>query len=153
MLILLAFAIGIVAGLRAMLVPAALAWTAYLGWIDLSGSWLAWLAHPWAPWIATLLAAGELVADKLPTTPSRKQPPAFAARIAMGALGGAAIGIAGGALWLGLAAGAIGGIAGTLGGAAIRARLAVALGRDLPAALIEDAAGIALAVAVLSAAA
>ena len=43
MVFLLALVIGIVAGLRAMTAPAAVSWAARLGWLDLSGSWLAFL--------------------------------------------------------------------------------------------------------------
>ncbi|HVZ82808.1 MAG TPA: hypothetical protein VG893_03975 [Terracidiphilus sp.] len=45
----------------------------------------------------------------------------------------------------GLILGAIGAVCGTLGGAAVRGRLAAAFNRDLPAALLEDVAAIALA--------
>ncbi|MEX2296934.1 MAG: hypothetical protein WD715_05940 [Dongiaceae bacterium] len=60
----------------------------------------------------------------------------------MGALAGAAIGASAGTLVVGAVLGAMGAIAGTLGGAVARARLAVAFGRDRPAALIEDAVAI-----------
>jgi uncharacterized membrane protein len=40
-------------------------------------------------------------------------------------------------------------VAGTLGGAAVRGKLAAAFGRDLPAALLEDVAAIAIAVVSL----
>ncbi len=49
-------------------------------------------------------------------------------------------------MWLGVLAGAVGAVIGTLGGAAIRGRLAVAFGKDLPAALLEDVVAIFLAV-------
>jgi uncharacterized membrane protein len=42
----------------------------------------------------------------------------------------------------GAIAGIIGAVIGTLGGAAFRARLAATFGKDLPAALIEDAVAI-----------
>jgi uncharacterized membrane protein len=45
-------------------------------------------------------------------------------------------------LLTGLVAGIAGATIGTLGGHALRARLAAALGRDRPAALIEDAVAI-----------
>lgn len=137
--------IGFVAGLRAMTAPAAVSWAAHLGWIDLSSSWLAFLGYAWTPYILTLLALAEFVTDQLPSTPSRKVPPQFGTRLAMGALCGAALGIAGGVWVTGLLAGLAGAVIGTLGGAAARARLAAALGRDLPAALIEDAVAVALA--------
>ena len=101
----LAFLIGVVAGLRAMTAPAAVSWAARLGWLNLAGSPLAFLGFAWTPYIVTLLALGELVNDKLPKTPSRKSPPQFIARILSGALCGAAIGADGGALAAGLVAG------------------------------------------------
>ena len=137
-MLVLALLIGAIAGLRAMIAPAAISWAAHLGFIDLNGSWLAFLGHNWAPWILTLLALGELVTDQLASTPSRKVPMQFGARIITGALSGAAIGAAADAALIGLMAGAIGAVIGTLGGAAARARIASAFGRDWPAALIED---------------
>ena len=139
---LLALLIGIVAGLRAMTPPALVAWAAHLGWLDLSGSWLGFLANAWVRWILTLLAVVELVTDQLPSTPSRTVPIQFGARIATGALSGAAIGAAGGAMVGGLLAGIVGAVIGTLGGRAFRARLASAFGSDRPAAFIEDAVAI-----------
>jgi uncharacterized membrane protein len=139
---LLALLIGIVAGLRAMTPPALVAWAAHLGWLDLSGSWLGFLANVWVRWILTLLAVVELVTDQLPSTPSRTVPIQFGARIATGALSGAAVGAAGGAMVGGLLAGIVGAVIGTLGGRAFRARLTVAFGSDRPAAFIEDAVAI-----------
>jgi len=151
MIIVLSLLIGVVAGLRAMTAPAAVSWAAYLGWLDLSGSWLAFLGYTWTPWILTALALVELVTDQLPSTPSRKVPQQFGARIVTGGLSGAAIGIAGGMLMLGLGAGVVGAFIGTMGGAAVRARLAAIFGRDLPAALIEDAVAIIAACLIVGA--
>jgi uncharacterized membrane protein len=141
-LYLLALLIGVIAGLRAMTAPTAVSWAAFLGLLSLEGTWLAFLGYRFTPWILTVLAVGELIGDKLPTTPSRKVPGAFAARIVSGALCGAAIGASGGTLLGGAVAGVIGAIIGTLGGAAARARLATAFGKDRPAALLEDAVAI-----------
>lgn len=138
MIVLLALLIGVVAGLRAMTAPAAVAWAAYLGWFDVSQTPLAFMGYMWTPWIFTVLAIGELISDQLPTTPSRKVPIQFGTRIVSGALSGAAIGAAGGSLVLGAVAGVAGAVIGTYAGAAVRARLAASFGRDLPAALIED---------------
>lgn len=146
MLLGLALLVGIVAGLRAMMAPLAVSWAAYLGMPGLTGTWLSFLAHPYTHWIFTLLAAGELFNDKRPTTPSRTIPPQFGARIIMGALGGAAIGASGAEPVSGAIAGVFGAILGTLGGRAVRGKLAAAFGKDLPAALLEDAVAIALAV-------
>lgn len=141
-LLLLALLIGVVAGLRAMTAPAAVSWAAAAGWLHLDGSWLAFLGYRFTPWILTVLALAELVTDQLPSTPSRKVPMQFGARLVMGGLSGAAIGIHGGMLVAGLVAGIIGAIVGTLGGAAARGALASAFGSDRPAALIEDAVAI-----------
>jgi uncharacterized membrane protein len=150
---LFALLIGVVAGLRALTAPAAISWAACCGWLDLEGSWLAFLGYAWTPWILTALAIGELVTDQLPSTPSRTIPVQFGTRIAMGAGCGAALAIAGGVPWVGgLVAGAVGAVIGTLGGRAARARLAAALGRDRPAALIEDVVAIGAALLIVMAA-
>jgi uncharacterized membrane protein len=150
--LLLSLVIGIVAGLRAMTAPAAVSWAARLGWLDVAASPLAFLGYAFTPWIMTVLALGELVADQLPTTPSRKQAAPFAGRILSGALSGGAIGAAHGALVVGAIVGVIGAVIGTLGGYAFRARLAAVFGRDLPAALVEDAVAIGGAILVMVAA-
>src|SRR3712207_7699469 len=113
---LLALLIGVVAGLRAMTAPAAVAWATHLGWLNLEGSWLAFLGNVWARWILTALALVELVTDQLPSTPSRTVPVQFGARILTGALSGAAVGAAGGSWVGGLLAGAVGAVVGTIGG-------------------------------------
>ena len=133
-----ALLIGIVAGLRTMTAPAAVSWAAHLGLIDLADTWLAVLGYAYTPWILSALALAELVVDQLPSTPSRKVPVQFLARILSGALSGAAIGMAGEALIVSRILGIVGAVLGTLGGAAARARLAVAFGNDRPAAIIED---------------
>ena len=142
MFLLLALLIGVISGLRTMTAPAAVAWGAALGWFDLSQTPLAFMGYRWTPWIFTILAATELVADQLPSTPSRKVPMQFGARLVSGAFSGAAIGFAGGSWLLGLIAGVVGAIVGTLGGHEFRRRLAFAFGWDLPAALIEDAVAV-----------
>jgi len=151
MILMLAFMIGVVAGLRAMTAPAAVSGAAYLGVLPLAGTPLAFLGHPVTCAILVVLAIGELIADQLPKTPSRKVPIQFGTRIVTGALSGAALGAAGGMLIGGLIAGAVGAVIGTLGGAAGRAQLAKAFGRDLPAALIEDAVAIGAAVLIVGA--
>jgi uncharacterized membrane protein len=138
-LYLLAFLIGVIAGLRSMTAPAVVSWAARLGWLHVENSWLAFLGFAPTPYIITTLALLELIADKLPMTPSRKSPPGFIGRIVTGALSGAAIGATGGSWAIGLAAGVIGAIVGTLGGYQFRARLVkVTGGKDLPIALLED---------------
>lgn len=148
---LLASLIGVIAGLRAMTAPAAIAWAAYLqcGGFTLAATPFAFLGSIWAAGLLTLLALFELVGDQLPSTPSRKVPLQFGTRLVMGGLAGAAIGAAHQMLVPGLVAGVIGAVIGTYGGAAIRTGLAKSFGRDLPAALIEDAIAIGGAVLIV----
>jgi uncharacterized membrane protein len=133
-----ALLIGIVAGLRAMTAPAVVSWAVHLGWLPVDDSWTAFMGWRFTPWIFTVLAAAELVTDKLPTTPSRKLPMPFAARLVSGALCGATVGAAGSMMLAGLVAGIVGAAIGTYGGAWARGRLAAAFGRDFPAAILED---------------
>src|SRR5271170_3386956 len=113
---LLAFLIGVIAGLRSLTAPAVLSWAARLGWLHVENTWLAFLGFAATPYILSVLAIGELIADKLPNTPSRKAPPGFITRILTGALSGAALGASGGSWMIGLVAGVIGAVAGTFGG-------------------------------------
>ena len=140
-----AFLIGAASGLRALIGVAAVSWAAYFGILPIGHTWLAFLGYAFTPYILTLMAIGELVNDKLPKTPSRLIPPQFITRIVMSALCGLAIGISGNGMIIGLLAGILGAVAGTFGGAKARSLLARAFGRDLPAALLEDAAALGIA--------
>jgi uncharacterized membrane protein len=151
-LYLFALLIGVVAGSRTFTAPAAVSWATRFQWLHLSGTPLGFLGALAAPYILTVLAIGELIVDKLPSTPSRKAPTGFVARIVSGAFCGAALGVADGGAFGGLVAGGIGAVVGTLGFSELRAGLAKAFGgRDLPAALIEDACAIAAAVLIMAA--
>ena len=134
-----------------MTAPAAVSWAARAGWLNLTSTGLAFVGSAITPWILTALALGEMLADKLPTTPSRKAPPGFVARIVTGAFSGAAIAAPSGSVVTGAIAGVIGAVIGTLGGHASRARLAATFGRDRPAALIEDAVAIGGALLIMAA--
>lgn len=149
MISLFALVLGVVAGLRAMTAPAAVAWAAALGWLDLSGTWLAFLGTGWAALLLTIIAVVELVTDQLPSTPSRKVPQQFGARLVTGAVSGAALGLPYGYWLAGLVCGIVGAVIGTLGGAKLRAVLAASFGKDPPAAFIEDAVAIGVALAVI----
>jgi uncharacterized membrane protein len=135
--------IGVVAGLRSFTAPAVVAWGALLGWVSLNLTWAHWVGNVITVVVLTLLAAGELVMDKLPNTPARTVPPVFGARIFMGGFAGAVIGTPFGHPWTALGAGIIGAVLGTLGGYQARKRLVAAVGgKDLPIALLEDAVAI-----------
>jgi len=139
------FLLGFIDGLRSMTAPAVVCWSAYLGWLHFEGTNLAFLEHPATLIVITLLALGELVADKLPNTPARTAPVGLIARIVMGGACGAAVAIARGmGPPLAIAVACIGAVVGTFAGYHIRralvsrARLpdlAVALGEDLFAIL------------------
>src|ERR1700691_3076332 len=147
----LAFLIGVIAGLRSMTAPAVVSWGARVGWLHLENTWLAFLGAPVTPYILSVLAIGELISDKLPKTPSRKAPLGFAVRVVTGSLCGAALGAPSQALVGGLLAGAMGSVAGTLGGYEARTGLVRATGgKDFPIALIEDAVAICGAVWTVS---
>jgi uncharacterized membrane protein len=134
----LAFLIGVIAGLRSLTAPAVVSWAARLGWLHLENTWLAFLGYAATPYILSVLAIVELIADKLPKTPSRKAAPGFTARLVTGAVCGSALASVQ-PLIGGLLAGVIGGIAGTLGGYEFRTRLVKAFGgNDSPIAILED---------------
>jgi uncharacterized membrane protein len=150
--VLLAFCIGVVAGLRSLTAPAVVAWAARLGWINLSSSPLASMSSAWAVGIFTLGALGEFIADQLPTTPARTTAVPLAARIVMGLLTGACLGAAAGAsLLLGAIAGAIGAIAGAFGGYQARVGLVRVLqAPDFAIAIPEDLLAIGLGLFLVS---
>jgi uncharacterized membrane protein len=145
----LALVIGVVAGLRTLTAPAAVSWAAYLGWLRLSDTWLAFLGYAWMPWIFTILGLVELVTDQLPSTPSRTVPVQFGARLVSGAFSGAAIGAAGGSPVAGAVVAFVGTVIGTLGGRTFRGKLATVFGNDHPAAIIEDVVAIGIAVVIV----
>lgn len=152
MLYALAFATGIVAGLRSMIPPAALCWAARFGWIDLQNTWAAFLATPAAPYIVSLFALAELIGDKLPKTPSRKSPGPFVVRIIVGAFSGAVLCTAANqSALVGAVLGVLGAVVGTLGGYEARTRLVKSLKvPDIVIALAEDAVAIGTALFLVS---
>jgi uncharacterized membrane protein len=152
MTFLLAFAIGIIAGLRSLTAPAATCWAAHLGWLDLRQSALAFMGSTLATALFTLFAIGELIADKLPFTPSRLSPAPLAGRILLGGLSGSALcAAAGQSLLVGALLGAVGGIAGALAGYHARRTLTQTMHiPDFVIALIEDAIAIGGALVIVS---
>jgi uncharacterized membrane protein len=86
-----------------------------------------------------MAAAGELVTDKLPITPSRLEPPALAGRAVSGAITG---GVIGGRA--GLPLGAAAAIAGSYAGARVRGNRP-----GFMTAVLEDAVAVGLALAAV----
>lgn len=142
-----AFGIGVVAGLRALTAPAVVSWAAHLGWLNLYGSPVAFMASIWAVAIFSLLAICELIADVLPKTPKRTAFAPLVARILMGGLCGACLcASANQSLSIGAVLGAIGAVIGAFAGYEIRKRLVAGWNiRDIFIAIPEDLIAIGLA--------
>jgi uncharacterized membrane protein len=138
--LMLCFLIGCVAGLRSLMAPAIVCAGAYLGWLHLGGTPLGLLNNRVALSIFTLLAILELIADKLPQAPPRIATTGLIARMAMGALSGAAIAAsARTSLLLGAVLGLIGGLVGAYAGYYIRHGLVVQTKvPDFVIAVVED---------------
>jgi uncharacterized membrane protein len=148
----LAFFIGLVCGLRSLTAPAAVAWGASLHWLRLQDTPLAFMASKAAVVVFTLLAALELVVDQLPSTPARTAPPGLIARILLGALSAACVAVSGAqSIAVGAVLGALGGVAGAFGGYQARTRLVRALKvHDVVIACLEDVVAIGAALLIVS---
>lgn len=150
--VLMAVLIGVVAGLRSLTAPAAVAWAAHCCWHNwdniTDSNWASWVGSLTTAVVLTVLAVGELVTDKLPRTPARTAPVSFVGRIVAGGFAGAVIGgvilnTPSGFAWTGMGAGILGAVLGTVGGYHARRKLVALIGgRDLPIALLEDAVAI-----------
>jgi uncharacterized membrane protein len=142
----LAFGIGVVAGLRSLTAPAVVSWAAYLGWLNLQGSPLAFMGSIAAVASFSLLALVEYVADLLPKTPNRTTPIPLIARILMGSLSGACLcASASQSLLVGAMLGGIGGVIGAFAGYQARTRLVDGLKvKDTLIAIPEDLVAIGL---------
>ena len=100
--------------------------------------------------ILSVLAIGELVADKLPMIPKRTAPAPLMARFATGGFCGACLcAAAEKSLLAGVLLGGIGGIVGAFVGYSVRRRLDLHV-KDLIVAICEDAIAISLALFFVS---
>lgn len=146
-----AFVLGVVSGMRAALGPALVSH-------KLSGQRrpdlgrLNFMRSPTTATVLKVAAAGELVGDKLPTTPARTEPGPLSGRALSGALCGAALGrsarrnTAAGAV-----VGALGAVVGTYTFYHLRRELTRERGLpDLWVALAEDALALGAGSAVLA---
>jgi uncharacterized membrane protein len=137
-ILLYAFLLGCICGLRSMTAPAVVAWGAHLGWLHLEGSLLAFFANKISLMIFSIFALGELIADKLSFIPPRTQTGPLIVRFLFGAVCGAAICISvAAAPMLGAVLGGLGGVAGAFAGYTYRHRLSSMVPAVL-LALIED---------------
>ena len=148
----LAFLMGVVAGLRAMTAPAVVAWAAHRNRLNLHNSPLSFMGSTAAVVVFTLLALVELVADQLPSTPSRTEPPGLIARIILGGLSGAAVGAAASqSTALGAVLGMAGGVVGAFAGYEVRTHLVRALQvPDFVIACLEDVVAIGGGILIVS---
>ena len=58
MILVFAFLMGIIAGMRAMMAPAIVSWAAGLGWLNLDGTPLHFLSYPVTRWILVNRGSG-----------------------------------------------------------------------------------------------
>ena len=117
---------------------------AKLGWLKLDRP-LSMIGSTASVVIFTVLAASELIADKLPWRPNRTAPHGLIARMVLGGLTGACLASGGRqSIFVGGGLAAIGGVVGCFLGYQARTRLVKALGTaDWYAALLEDLLAIA----------
>lgn len=150
--LIVALCLGGLTGLRAFTPITVLVWALHLHHLRILGSPLYFLHTTTAVVILTILAVAELIADKLPFTPSRLRMPGLVGRIIFGSVCGVVSGQAWGASWQTSAgAGLIGAIVGAVAGYEIRKGWVETLHwHDLPVALIEDVVAIGGSILVLS---
>jgi uncharacterized membrane protein len=151
-LILRTAVVGFATGIRSMSGMAIVAAHAASNPRGFKGTRFGWLAYRPVAALLGLMAAGEMVVDKLPILPARTAPGPLFGRIQFSALAGSALFTEAGApAWQGALLAAACAIAGAFAGYNYRVRTARALNApDLPIALIEDAATAGLAAAALS---
>jgi uncharacterized membrane protein len=144
----LAFAIGVIAGLRSFTAPAAVCWAAHLGWLRLAGP----LETTTAVCISSVLALLELVGDKQSWIGARTKAGPLIFRLFTGGLSGATFCVAAGqSITAGAIFGSLGAIVGTYGGYQSRHRIVSQLKvPDIAVALAEDAVAVVGAFLIVS---
>ena len=143
--ILKAFEIGMIAGMRTMTAPALVSYKlAQMRPVPLTNSKLSFLTSSTTTNVLTVLAVGELIADKMPGTPDRIGQPQVWGRIGSGALSAAALTEADGeSAPIGAVIGALGAVAGAFAFFHLRKWLTYEQGLPDPVvALAEDALAI-----------
>jgi len=144
--------LGSLTGLRSLTAPAVVCWAANLGWLDFAGTKLAFLDRPVTLIVLTVLAAIELIADKLPKTPARTAPPGLIARIVLGCLCGVALATSAGRnLLVPSIVAVVGALIGTFVGYKTRHTLVLrAHAPDFAVALTEDVIAVAGSLLIVS---
>jgi uncharacterized membrane protein len=139
-----------VAGLRSLTAPVVVALGAHVGCLNLHGTSLEFMGSTATVAVFSLLAIGELIADKLPMIPKRTAPAPLMARVVTGGLCGACLCAAmGKSLVAGALLGGIGGIVGAFAGYGIRRRLDLHI-KDVVVAVCEDVVAMGLALFLIS---
>ena len=144
--------LGMCTGLRALTPIAVLCWFVYRNTLHLIG-WRSFTANVIAVAVFTLMALGEYVGDKLPSTPSRTSPMGLFGRCLLGGFVGLLLAQP---LLLGpviaVVIGMVGAILGSYTGWFGRTRFVAALKcPDWPVAIAEDCITIALSIVLLNA--
>jgi uncharacterized membrane protein len=136
-----AAAMGAAAGMRSMAAPAIVSHLAKAGHLPLEQGRIGFLGRPSTAKTMAMLAAGELIADKLPFVPKRTKTPSLIVRTASGALSGSALASSKKrSVLLGALLGAAGAVAATYGAYALRKSTSEKLHIPDPiVAVIEDA--------------
>jgi uncharacterized membrane protein len=143
--------LGMCTGLRTMTPIAVLCWFAYRNALHLVG-WRSFTANVIAVGIFTLMALGEYIGDKLPSTPSRTSPVGLIGR---GLFGGFVGFVLAQPLLLSpvlaVVIGIVGALLGTYAGWFVRTRVVMALKcPDWPVAVAEDCIAITLSILLLN---
>jgi len=132
--------LGVTTGLRSLTPMAVLCWFSYLGYLPVDGTWAAWTGWPAVAIVFTVLALGEMIADKLPRIPDRISAAPLMARLILGGLIGsiAATAMAGPGVE-GVLLGVLGAALGAFGGFMVRRDMVERIGcDDWKVALAED---------------
>ena len=119
---------------------AMLCWFAYLGYLPVDGTWAAWAGRLTTVLVFTVLAVGEMIADKLPRIANRISAAPLMARLILGGLIGsiAATAMDGPGLE-GVLLGVLGAALGAFAGFMIRRSAVQRIGcADWKVALVED---------------
>ena len=135
---------GIATGMRSMTGLAALCWAGSLGRARPGLAPTGDTARNWA----LALAAGEIAGDKMPFAPDRRIAASFAVRLALGAVGGAALSGPDHSAADGALSGVLGAIVGTLAGRLFRGANTRSK-FDWTRALMEDASAMVIASSAL----
>ena len=132
--------LGFATGLRSLTPMAVLSWYAWLEYLPVSGTWAEWSGRLSVAIAFTVLAAGELIGDKLPRIPNRTSPGPLLFRIILGGLAGAIAAVAMmGPEKEGVLLGSIGALLGAFVGFIVRRDLVEKIGcKDWHIAVVED---------------